>query len=328
MVRGKPMKNDSKPILVTTLIVSVIVILLVQLSNVAWSQGTEIIAASPGQTITYQGHGNPGSQVNIEVTASISVGVSNGRYISRMNGVNIPGGSRFSISASPVDSLTVSGSPTWAGGLSHSLQGGVKNRVGSASMSNVPGGSYNIVVSGIANGSGSVAMTVHAFQSQGVGSDGAFTASLSTSGLPSAVYSVRQDGREVAKVYLGVPAPATPTPTVTATPEPSPTPVPDNGTVTPAPTVTAMPTAGIRISPTAQPGGGSFLGIQLPSLDLFGPPASTAEPTGVVNGSGTADAPGAGGIDSSLVNIILIILIAVALGVIIGYIVVFGVFKW
>jgi len=152
----------------------------------------------------------------MEVTATISLGVDNNRYYKELNGVQIPGGSSFSITASPVSTFSVQGHL----GLIGMTIGSVSGNTGSASMGNLPGGTYNIVVTGISNGS-SVSMTVHAYQTKSVGPDGIFTASISTAGLPDAVYSVKQDGKEVAKVYLGVQAPATPTPT--APPAPTPT---------------------------------------------------------------------------------------------------------
>lgn len=301
-----PDGNSSKPILVPALVAAAVILAIAQFSGMANSQDVQIISASPGQTITYQGHGSPNSQVTIEVSANISANVSNNHYISKMNGVNIPGGSRFSITARPVDTLTVSGSPSWAGGLGYSLQGSVSNGVGSASMGNVPGGAYNILVSGIANSSGPVSITVHAYQSQSVGGDGTFMASISTSGLPSAVYSVKQDGTEVAKVYLGVQAPATPTPTAAPTATPTATATPNgttaqtsgtsvtpttNASITPTSNIPVSPTPGIWISPTAQPGEAS-----------------------------------AGG-NNSLLIMIAIMIGAVIAGLVIGYIVVFVILK-
>ncbi len=127
----------------------------------------------------------------------------------------------MSITASPVDTLTVSGSFSGVP-VGMSMDGSVSNHVGSFSKS-VPAGTYNIVVTGIANGSpSSVSMTVSASQPQNVGSDGKYTASISTSGLPSTVYTVTQGSTVVAMVYLGVAAPATPAPSATPTPTPSP----------------------------------------------------------------------------------------------------------
>lgn len=301
-----PDGNSSKPILVPALVAAAVILVIAQFSGMANSQGVQIISASLGQTIMYQGHGSPNSQVTIEVSATITAQkIGSNHYKSEMRGVDIPGGSRFSITARPVDTLTVSGSFPGTP-LGSSLQGSVTNHVGSASMGNVPGGTYNILVSGVANGSGPVSITVHAYQSQSVGGDGTFTASISTSGLPSAVYSVKQDGTEVAKVYLGVQAPATPTPTVTPTATPTATATPNgttaqtsgtsvtpttNASITPTSNIPMSPTPGIWISPTAQPGEAS-----------------------------------AGG-NNSLLIMIAIMIGAVIAGLVIGYIVVFVILK-
>jgi hypothetical protein len=297
------MKKNKNPILLSMIVMAAVILVMAQFSAVAYSQGVQIISASPGQTITYQGHGGAGSQVTLEVSATISTGVDNNHYVSRMNGVNIPGGSRFSITARPVDSLTVSGSPNWAGGLSYSLQGSVNNHVGSASMNDVPGGTYNILVSGIANGSGSVSITVYAYQSQGVGGDGNFTASISTAGLPPAVYSVKQDGTEVAKVYLGVEAPATPTPTAAPTTAPTSNPASTPGVTTTAgpSTITPVPNS----SNTATPG----------ATETVAPP--------VISVTSTPPSPG----NNPLLMTLALMIGAVVAGLVLGYIIVFVILK-
>jgi hypothetical protein len=210
-------------------ILAVCALIIATLPSAAFAQDVQIISGSPGDTLSLSGTGAPNSQVSLEVSASIGVGttLSGDKYYykSTMSGLHIPGGNSLSITVSPVDTLTVSGSfPGVPIGMS--MDGSVSNHVGTFSRS-VPAGTYNIVVSGIANGSpSSVSMTVRASQPQSVGSDGKFTASISTSGLPSTVYTVTQDGNTVAMVYLGVQAPATPTPTQVPSPSPVPTNVP------------------------------------------------------------------------------------------------------
>ncbi|WP_230741726.1 PT domain-containing protein [Methanooceanicella nereidis] len=227
-------------------------------SFTASAAGVQILSGSPGDVISYSGQSGPNSLVTMEVSASISVNTwtsgDNKRYEKSLNGVNIPGGSNsMSISTYPVDTLTVTGGPSWAGGLGYSMTGSVSNNRGSFSMSNVPGGKYNIVVSGISNGSSqSVSMSVKASQKVSADADGKFSVSLDTGGLPAAVYSVKQNGMEVALVYLGVTPPATPTPvptpvitatpTATSSPTVSPTVVPsDKPTITPTAEPTAIP---------------------------------------------------------------------------------------
>lgn len=201
--------------------------LIPNFSYVSYAQSPKVISGSPGDTLSYTGTGTPNAQVSLEVSASIGVGTSYSGgmsfYSESMNGLNVPGGNSMSITVSPVDTLTVTGSFSDVPGISNSIPCGVdtNSHVGSYSRS-VPAARYNIVVSGIANGSpGSVSMSVKASQPQTVGSDGKFTASISTSGLPATVYTLKQNGAVVAMIYLGVPAPATPTPTATPTPVPS-----------------------------------------------------------------------------------------------------------
>lgn len=227
------------------------------LSIVAMADGVQIIAASPGSTISYTGTGSPNSDVTMEVSGGYSVGTSNGpdgkkTYKSQLNGIHIPGGQNyFRVDVEPVDTLSVTGSLF---GIGHTMQGSVTNHHGSYSMSNVPSGTYNIVVSGIANGSaGSVGIGVKASQKVHCDSEGKFTASINSGGLPSGVYSVKQNGKEVAKVYLGVAAPATPTPTVTPTPLPNSTTNSTNPTNSTAGIVSVTPTASATASTTIAP---------------------------------------------------------------------------
>jgi hypothetical protein len=127
-----------------------------------------------------------------------------------MKNVNISGGNRMSFAVSPVDTLTVSSSTM---GIDKSADGFVSNHTGTFSM-DVPDGTYDIAVSGIANGSrSSMPMTIRVSRLQDVGRDGTYTVSINTSGLPCSRYTITQDGDIVAMVYLGIQAPATPTPT-------------------------------------------------------------------------------------------------------------------
>lgn len=244
-------------------------ILLALIPCAASAQSPKIISGSPGDTISFMGTGTPNAQVTLEVSATIDVATQNvggvTRYKRNMEGLNIPGGNSLSITVSPVDTLLVTGSFSGVP-VGMTMEGSVSNHVGSFSKS-VPPATYNIVVSGVANGSpSSVSMTVRASQPQNVGGDGTFTASLSTSGLPSTVYTVKQNGVIVAMVYLGVAAPATPTPNATPTPTPSTQPA-QSSTV---PSATAQI---ITASPSSQP---------TPSVSISGEtvtPSASTTPT-------------------------------------------------
>ena len=183
------------------------------------AQAQQILSGSPGDTITYNGEGPANSDVTLEVSSSTTIGVSGGSYSSSLDGINIPSGSNsFSIRVSPVQTMHIAGGPSWLGSVA-SVDGSVSGTTGSYSISNVPAGRYNIRVYGTPAGdASSVTMTVTASAPQHVGADGHYVASISTAGLPPGVYTVRQNGQEVAKVYLGVPAPTTPTPTAIPSP--------------------------------------------------------------------------------------------------------------
>lgn len=214
----------------------------------AFSDGVEIIAASPGDTITYNGHASPNSDVRIEISASISIGASksgsNYTYNLKLNGIKTPSGMSIGITVHPVDTLNVKVS--LAGIVVTSQSYPVNNKAGSASNNNFASGKYNVELYGIANGSGPVKLDVSASQTKSVAGDGAYTYSLSTSGLPASVYSIRQNGVQIAQVYLGVTAPATPTPEPTPTPVPTATPTP-----TPAPNSTSLPSGNPSIQAIA-----------------------------------------------------------------------------
>lgn len=213
------------------------------------AQAQQILSGSPGDIITYNGEGPANSDVTLEVSASTTIGVSGGSYSSSLNGVSIPSGSNsFRILVSPVQTMYISGGPSWLG-AAMTREGSVSGTTGSYSINNVPAGTYNIRVYGTpASGTSSVTMTVTASGPQHVGPDGRYTASISTSGLPAAVYTVRQSGQEVARVYLGVPAPPTPTPTPTAAATTNVAPTPGGTTI---PTESATPQGSPMGSPAS-----------------------------------------------------------------------------
>lgn len=220
------------------------ILLISGFSNGAYAQNVKVISGSPGDTLSYSGNVTPNSQVLLDVSASIGVGTSlygdgKSHYEQKLNGLNVPGGNSMTISVSPVDSLTISGAFSSAPMIVDSIPCSVVNHVGRYSRS-VPSARYDIDVTGIANGSpGSVTMSVDAQQTQSVGSNGKYTASISTSGLPATVYTLKENGAVVAMIYLGVAAPATATPAATPTP---------TSTQTPSANATAVASQGSTIS--------------------------------------------------------------------------------
>jgi hypothetical protein len=165
--------------------------------------GPEIIYASPGSTVTYTGKGTPNTDVNVKVSTSVTIPVSGGRYGITLNNVQIPyGNNRFSISVSSVKTMTVSGYSSTNSGVTASQSIVVnKKGQGSFSKSNVPSGGYSISVFGEAKGP-KVNVDASASCYEHVGSNGQYTASVNTQGMPAGTYTVTQDGVTVAKVYL------------------------------------------------------------------------------------------------------------------------------
>jgi hypothetical protein len=98
-----------------------------------------------------------------------------------------------------------------------------KNGIGLLSVSNVPTGTYNVIVYGTARGS-KVDLTASAGCAIQVDGSGNYPGRVNTGGLPAGEYKVKQDGREIAHVYLGMPAPGNTDSEATSTPRPSNTP--------------------------------------------------------------------------------------------------------
>ncbi len=103
--------NIFKPVFIALIFC---VLMMVMLPPATVAQNVKIISASPGDTVSLPGTGNPNSQIKLEVSATINVGTTQSgstyRYKSTMNGLHIPDGNSMSITVSPVDTLTVSGS--------------------------------------------------------------------------------------------------------------------------------------------------------------------------------------------------------------------------
>src|SRR5271157_2743027 len=211
------------------------------------AQSVQIIAANPGDSITLSGHTSPNINVRLSVSGSITLAVSNSRYAQTLKGVYIPGGgSSFSLRVSPVTTLSVSGTLRGTP-ITIVKDGTISGDTGSLSISGIPEGTYDITILGKTSGS-SVSATVTASQTVTSNSNGDYSISENTNGLPPTVYSVTANGQHIADVYLGVPPPPTPTPTVTITATPT---VTVTATATATATVTASPTVTVSPSPNS-----------------------------------------------------------------------------
>jgi hypothetical protein len=93
----------------------------------------------------------------------------------------------------------------WSPGVGGSVSGSSGHF---ASPTSIPSGTYSVKVYGdAANGASSVTMTVSVSATVHTDSTGKYSATLSSSGLPNGIYTVKQSGTRVADVYLGVPLP-------------------------------------------------------------------------------------------------------------------------
>ena len=183
-------------------------------SGAAHEQSVQILSYSPGNTISYTGHGTPGSTVTLQVSSSITVPVSGGTYQLQFSDLNIPACS-VTISVHPVKTIGFGGKqwvdvPLIGGGYTPEITKGPLTPSGTTGSYtyNAGGGKYCVRVFGdAAAGAGSVVADVSVSQQVSVNGNGAYTQTINTAGLPAGIYYLRQDGAIVAEIYLGVTAP-------------------------------------------------------------------------------------------------------------------------
>jgi hypothetical protein len=165
------------------------------------------IVAVPGDAVRFTGNGSPNSNVDVRVTTTTTIEVSDNRYGISLHDVNIPGPSNaFSITAYPVRSMTVAGESLSSKGVSAVKGIDVQGGHGALMVNDVPAGQYDIMAYGDADGP-TVNVEASASCVLPVDDQGVYGGSVGTAGMPVGVYYIRQDGVLVAIVYLGVPVP-------------------------------------------------------------------------------------------------------------------------
>jgi hypothetical protein len=170
-------------------------------------EDVKTIVAAPGDTIRFTGNGSPNSNVDVRVTTTTTIEVSDNRYGISLRDVNIPHSTNaFSITAYPVQSMTVAGESLSSKGVSAVKGIDVQDGRGSLAVNDVPADRYNIMAYGDAAGP-TVNVEASASCVLPVDNQGVYGGSVGTAGMPAGVYHVRQDGVLVAIVYLGVPVP-------------------------------------------------------------------------------------------------------------------------
>lgn len=171
------------------------------------ADSVQIIHGKPGDTISYTGTGTPGAQVTLEVSGTVTVATTSSGsdtvYSYSIQGLHIPSPNSMSLTVSPVNDMKITVNCPLTLGVDVTVDGSVNGVTGTFSKS-VPESDYNIRVHGTAHDKASqVTMSVSASQQATVGSNGKYTVSLNTKGLPAAIYTLKQGGAKVAEIRLG-----------------------------------------------------------------------------------------------------------------------------
>jgi hypothetical protein len=151
--------------------------------------------------IRYEGYGPANAKVNLSVATSFDTSTY-GNSIT-FHGVYVAEDGYFRITISPVDSITVSSPGIPFVSKTYEATGStVCLEVGRIEILGVPiTGNYDVTTTVQPHGSSTVNVELVAmYKTDG---SGKYTVSLNTAGLPSGVYSIKRDGTEVARAYLG-----------------------------------------------------------------------------------------------------------------------------
>lgn len=210
-----------------------------------------------GDVVTIYGTASPNEEVRVDISFEKIVPVRNGEYVFSVNGVKIPKGkNKFTVIAYGCDNLKVSVkiffNLIWV-----TLSSEASNGVATVSQSNVPSGTYDIVIHGKSS-QGSVKLKITATGYIKADENGKFSYSYDTSSIPPGKFVISVDGL-TKTVTLAEPASSssglssssssggssggggssapisTPTPIPTPIPTPTPTETPH---VAPTPTIT------------------------------------------------------------------------------------------
>lgn len=209
-----------------------------------------------GDVVTIYGTAGPNEEVRIDISFEKTVPVRNGEYVFSINGVEIPEGkNRFTVTAYGCDDLKVSVkiffNLIWV-----TLSSEASNGVATVSKSNVPSGTYDVVIHGKSSRS-SVKLKITATGYIKADESGKFSYSYDTSSIPpgkfvvsaggtTKVITLAESGIAESGSSLGSPSSsggslgssAISTPTPTSTPSETPTLTP---ALTPTPTYTETP---------------------------------------------------------------------------------------
>ncbi|OPY25325.1 MAG: hypothetical protein A4E28_03187 [Methanocella sp. PtaU1.Bin125] len=160
---------------------------------------TAILTPNDSGDIIYNGTGT--HDVPLYLTISATVPFPDNYIV--FNGVHVQKSNHFSITVSPVESFSVSveildifGQKVW-----FPLDSTMNGNTGSFARGDITPGTYNIKIDAPHTASSvSVTLTSKYVPDE----DGNYIAVFNTAGIPDGVYSIKQDGVEVAKAYVGL----------------------------------------------------------------------------------------------------------------------------
>lgn len=189
-----------------------------------------------GDVVTIYGTAGPNEEVRVDISFEKTVTVRDNRYIFSVDGVKIPEGkNKFTVMAYGCENLKVSVrlfNLIWV-----TLGSEASNGVATFSQSNVPAGTYNVVIHGKSNKS-SVRLKITATGYIKADEKGRFSYSYDTSSLPPGEFTVSVDG--ITKIVTLETSQSSGSGSSES--YPTPTSTPTLTTTLPATTATAIPT--------------------------------------------------------------------------------------
>lgn len=143
-----------------------------------------------GNTLIIKGTVSPGATLKAEIYFEKPITVSNGQYRYLLENIKIPtsSGNSFTVKATGVQNLNVAVKDVLWITKSQGASGGVAT----ISQTNIPAGSYKVLISGNAlKGKSSVDVKVTATQTLKADSKGNFVYNYDTSSLPAGKYTIK-----------------------------------------------------------------------------------------------------------------------------------------
>jgi hypothetical protein len=184
-----------------TILAGICIIAFMVILSVDSPAQAQIVTLAPDTSgnIRYDGNGNPNTRVNLSVSATISASAFGDSI--EFYEVDVQPTNYFTIDVTPVSTFSVSGKISWTPlwmNMGGSLNGNTGSFAYSVALTELP---YDIKIEAQPIGS-SVSVTITSMYL--TDDDGDYTAVFNVKNVPDGVYSIKQDGVEVAKAYVGL----------------------------------------------------------------------------------------------------------------------------